>query len=84
MSAFSSACGRTVIKTISPCLIRSDPKRMKFGLMPQSPFQGFCIGHLALLQPKRGGALWILHEAFVVQLRGRCRHGPNQIMSLIT
>jgi hypothetical protein len=54
------------------------------GLTLQSPFLGFCIGHRVLLQPTSGGALWILREAFIVRLPGRCPHGWNQIMSLIT
>jgi pimeloyl-ACP methyl ester carboxylesterase len=31
-----------------------------------------------------GGVLWILHEAFIVQLWGRCHHGRSGITSLIT
>ncbi len=72
------------IKTISTCSNRFDRTPIKFGLMPQSPFQGFYIGHLVLPHPTRGGAPWILHGAFIVQLRGRCRHGLNQITSLTT
>ena len=56
---------------ISICSIRCDPKPIKFGLTPQSPFQGFYIGHRVLLQPTGGGAPWILHEAFIVRLPGR-------------
>src|SRR5580692_12955890 len=84
MLASSSSCGSPVIKTSFTCSNRSDRTPIKSGLTPQSPFQGFCIGHRVLLQPTRGGALCILDEAFTVRLRGRCRHGPNQITSLIT
>jgi pimeloyl-ACP methyl ester carboxylesterase len=62
----------------------ADRTPIKSGLTPQSPFQGFCIGHRVLLQPTSGGAQCILHEAFIVRLRGRCRHGLNQITLLIT
>ena len=72
------------MKKISTCSNRSDRTPIKFGLTPQSPFQGFCIGHRVLLQPTSGGTLWILHEAFIVRFPGRCPHGWNQITSLIT
>jgi hypothetical protein len=73
--------GSRAIKTISTCSNRSGRKPIRFGLTPRSPFRGFCIGHRVLLQPTRDGALWILHEAFIVPLPGRCRHGRNRITS---
>ena len=72
------------MKTISTCSNRSDRTPIKFGLTPQSPFQGFCIGHRVLLRPTSGGALWILREVSIVRLPGRCRHGRSQITSLTT
>src|SRR5664279_5691162 len=83
-SAFSNGCGRVAIKTISTCSNRFDRTPIKSGLMPQSQFQGFYIGHLVLRHPTRGGTQWILHGAFIVQLRGHCRHGLNQSTSLTT
>ena len=59
-------------------------KRIKYGLTPLSPFLGFCIGRRVLRQRISGGVPWILHEAFIVQFRGRCRHGRSRITSLIT
>ena len=84
VSIFERMRKSPAIKTISICSNRFDRTPIKFGLMLQSPFQGFCIGHRVLRHPTRGGAPWILHGAFIVQLRGRCRHGRNQITSLIT
>jgi hypothetical protein len=84
MSASSRECGGRVIKTTSTCSNRSDRTPIRFGLTPPSPFQGFCIGRRAPLQPTSGGVQWILHGAFIVRLPGRSRHGWNQITSIIT
>ncbi len=37
-----------------------------------------------LLQPTSGGVPWIRRGAFIVRLPGPCRHGWNQITSIIT
>jgi pimeloyl-ACP methyl ester carboxylesterase len=49
---------------ISTCSNRFDRTPIKFGLMPQSPFQGFYIGHLVLRHPTRGGTPWILRSRY--------------------
>jgi pimeloyl-ACP methyl ester carboxylesterase len=60
------------------------PEADQIGPTPLSPSLGFSIGHRVLRQRISGGVLWILHEAFIVRLRGRCHHGRSRITSLIT
>jgi len=51
-----------------------------FGLTPQSPSQGFCIGHRVLHQPASGGALMDPTRSLHRPAPGPLPHGRNQII----